>query len=74
MLKSASTTLILLGVLAVIIGIVAIARPGVGAVTLALLFGLFSLMYGFAQINAGIHVRQVAKGAHSLAAELHHAA
>jgi uncharacterized membrane protein HdeD (DUF308 family) len=37
------------------------SRPGVGALTLALLFGLYSLVYGFSQINAGIHVRQLGK-------------
>ncbi len=37
MFKSSSTSLILLGILAVVVGIFAIAWPGVGAVTLALL-------------------------------------
>jgi uncharacterized membrane protein HdeD (DUF308 family) len=55
-------------------GVQLFARPGVGAVTVALPFGLFSLIYGFAQLNAGIHVRQIGKGAQSLAAELHHTA
>jgi uncharacterized membrane protein HdeD (DUF308 family) len=62
------------GLISIAFGVLLFARPGVGAVTMALLFGLFSLTYGFAQINAGIHVRQIGKGAHSLADELHHAA
>jgi uncharacterized membrane protein HdeD (DUF308 family) len=35
------------------------ARPGVGAVTLALLFGLFSLTYGISRITLGVHLRQL---------------
>jgi uncharacterized membrane protein HdeD (DUF308 family) len=37
------------------------ARPGVGAVTLALLFGLFTLIYGFSQITMGIELRHASK-------------
>jgi uncharacterized membrane protein HdeD (DUF308 family) len=62
------------GLISIAFGVLLFARPGVGAVTLALLFGLFSLIYGFAQVNAGIHVRQIGQGAQSLAAELHHTA
>ena len=60
------------GLISIAFGVLLFSRPGVGAVTLALLFGLFSLTYGFSQINAGIHVRKIGKGADSLAAELHH--
>jgi uncharacterized membrane protein HdeD (DUF308 family) len=45
--------LILGGLVSIAFGIVLFARPGVGAVTLALLFGLFSLIYGFSQITLG---------------------
>ncbi len=62
------------GLISIAFGVLLFARPGVGAVTLALLFGLFSLTYGFSQINAGIHVRKIGKGADSVAAALHHAA
>jgi uncharacterized membrane protein HdeD (DUF308 family) len=62
------------GLISIAFGVLLFARPGLGAVTLALLFGLFSLIYGFAQVNAGIHVRQIGKGLHSVAGELHHAA
>ena len=44
-------------------GVLLFARPGVGAVTLALLFGLYALIYGFSQISAGIQLRQVGAGA-----------
>jgi uncharacterized membrane protein HdeD (DUF308 family) len=45
------------GLVSIAFGVVLFARPGVGAVTLALLYGLFALCYGFAQIAAGIHLR-----------------
>jgi uncharacterized membrane protein HdeD (DUF308 family) len=61
MFKSTSTSLILTGVLAVIVGIIAIAWPGVTVLALALLFGLYSLVYGFTQISAGVQVRQLGK-------------
>lgn len=44
MLKSASTSLILLGVLAVIIGIVAIAWPGVTILALVILFAVYAFV------------------------------
>ena len=40
---------------------------------LALLFGLYSLIYGFSQITAGIQVRHLGSDVQSLS-ELHHAA
>jgi uncharacterized membrane protein HdeD (DUF308 family) len=42
-------------------GVLLFARPGVGAVTLALLFGLYSMIYGFSQITVGVQVRQLGK-------------
>ena len=36
-------------------------RPNVGAVTLALLFGLFSLVYGVSQITTGVELRRSGK-------------
>jgi uncharacterized membrane protein HdeD (DUF308 family) len=50
---------ILSGLVSVAFGVLLFARPGVGAVTLALLFGLYALIYGFSQITAGIQVRQL---------------
>jgi uncharacterized membrane protein HdeD (DUF308 family) len=54
-------------------GVLLFARPGVGAVTLALLFGLYSMIYGFSQISAGIQVRRLGGDVRSLT-ELRHAA
>ena len=52
---------ILSGLVSLAFGVLLLARPGVGAVTLALLFGLYSLIYGFSQITAGVQLRQVGK-------------
>ncbi len=41
------------GLISIAFGIVLFARPGVGAVTLALLFGLFNLVYGFWALMRG---------------------
>jgi uncharacterized membrane protein HdeD (DUF308 family) len=49
---------ILGGLVSVAFGVVLFARPGVGAVTLALLFGLFSIIYGVSQIVMGVELRR----------------
>jgi len=59
------------GLVSIAFGVVLFARPGVGAVTLALLFGLFALFYGISQIAAGIQLRGAAKDTRTL---LHSAA
>jgi len=64
---------IMSGLVSVAFGVLLFSRPGVGALTLALLFGLFALIYGISQINAGIHLHRLAREANPLA-ELHHAA
>ena len=64
---------ILSGLVSVAFGVLLFARPGVGAVTLALLFGLYALIYGFSQITAGIQLRQLGGSVPSLS-ELRHAA
>jgi uncharacterized membrane protein HdeD (DUF308 family) len=46
------------GLVSVAFGVVLFARPGVGALTLALLFGLFALIYGISQVSTGIQLRQ----------------
>ena len=46
------------GLISIAFGIVLFARPGVGAVTLALLFGLFNLVYGFWALVQGIDLRR----------------
>src|SRR5229473_3529522 len=53
--------LALSGLVSVAFGVVLFARPGVGAVTLALLFGLFSLIYGVSQIVTGVQLRRTGK-------------
>jgi uncharacterized membrane protein HdeD (DUF308 family) len=64
---------ILSGLVSVAFGVLLFARPGVGAVTLALLFGLYSLIYGFSQITAGIQVRHLGGAVKSLS-DVRHAA
>src|SRR5579863_9666572 len=44
MFKSSSTSLILLGILAVIVGIIAIAWPGVTILALVILFAIYAFM------------------------------
>ena len=56
---------ILGGLVSIAFGVVLFARPGVGAVTLALLFGLYTLIYGFSQITTGIQVRHLGGDAKS---------
>ena len=57
---------IISGLVSVAFGVVLFSRPNVGAVTLALLFGLYSMIYGFSQIAAGVRVRQVGGSLQSL--------
>ena len=49
---------ILGGLITVAFGVVLCARPGIGAVTLALLFGLFSLIAGIWMLVQGIELRR----------------
>src|SRR5271157_2010565 len=58
--------LILGGLITVAFGVVLCARPGLGAVTLALLFGLFSLIYGTWALVQGIELRRAGKTLHSV--------
>ena len=57
---------VLSGLVSVAFGVVLFARPGVGAVTLALLFGLFTLIYGVSQITLGIETRRTGKSLDSV--------
>jgi uncharacterized membrane protein HdeD (DUF308 family) len=59
------------GLVSIAFGVVLFARPGVGAYTLAVLFGLFALIYGVSQITAGIQLRSVG---HEARTALHQAA
>jgi uncharacterized membrane protein HdeD (DUF308 family) len=67
------TMFILSGLVSVAFGVLLFARPGVGAVTLALLFGFYALIYGVSQISLGIQVRHLGGSTESLS-QLHHAA
>ena len=57
------------GLISIAFGIVLFARPGVGAVTLALLFGLFNLVYGFWALMQGIDLRRAHRTVDSLVDE-----
>ncbi len=52
---------ILSGLATVAFGVVLFTHPGIGAVTLALLFGLFNLVFGISEIVAGIELRRTGK-------------
>ena len=61
--ESAGTRALFLlgGLVSIAFGVVLLARPGVGALTLALLYGLFALTYGVTQIAAGSQLRSVGR-------------
>jgi uncharacterized membrane protein HdeD (DUF308 family) len=46
------------GLISIAFGIVFFARPGMGAVAIALLFGLFNLVYGVWALTQGIELRR----------------
>jgi uncharacterized membrane protein HdeD (DUF308 family) len=52
---------ILGGLVSIAFGVVLFARPGLGAITLALLFGLFNLVYGVSQSVLGMELRHSTK-------------
>lgn len=45
--------------------VVLFARPDIGAVTLALLFGLFSRISGVTLVTRGVEIRRTGKSPHS---------
>jgi len=55
---------ILGGLASAAFGVVMCARPGIGAVTLALLFGLFNLIAGTWMLAGGIELRRTGKTLH----------
>jgi len=57
---------ILGGLVSVAFGVVLFARPDIGAVTLALLFGLYSIIYGISEITMGVQLRRVGGDVHSM--------
>jgi uncharacterized membrane protein HdeD (DUF308 family) len=58
--------LILTGLVWAAFGVVLFAHPDTGAVSLALLFGLFSLFAGITMITQGVEVRRTSKSLHSV--------
>jgi len=58
---------ILAGLVSMAFGVVLFARPNIGAVTLALLFGLFSLIYGVSQMVTGVELRRAGQTLYSVA-------
>ena len=65
---------ILAGLISIAFGVVLFARPHVGAITLALLFGLFNLIFGIWMLVQGIELRRTGKAVHSAGAENRHPA
>ena len=65
------TMYILTGLVWIVFGAVLFGRPGVGAVSLALLFGLFNLISGTTLITRGAEIRRAGQSVHSV---LHKAA
>jgi uncharacterized membrane protein HdeD (DUF308 family) len=57
---------ILTGLIWIAFGVVLFARPNVGVVTLALLFGLFSVIAGVTLITQGVEIRLTGKSLHSV--------
>jgi uncharacterized membrane protein HdeD (DUF308 family) len=57
------------GLISIVFGIVLFARPDVGAVTLASLFGLFNLVYGIWAFMQGIDLRRANRTVGSLVDE-----
>lgn len=49
---------VLAGLISVVFGMVLFASPGLGAVTLALLFGIFAIIYGACHIVTGVRLRR----------------
>ncbi len=62
---------IVTGLASLAFGVVLAARPDIGAVTLALLFGLYSLIFGVSEIVLGVQLRQTGRTLHPV---LHQAA
>ena len=58
--------LILGGLATIAFGVVLCARPGIGAITLALLFGLFNLIYGTWTLVQGTELRRTGNTPHSV--------
>jgi uncharacterized membrane protein HdeD (DUF308 family) len=60
--------LVIGGLVSVAFGVVLVAHPDMGAVSLALLFGLFNLVAGSWMLVRGIELRRADAKVHTLAA------
>jgi uncharacterized membrane protein HdeD (DUF308 family) len=58
------------GLASIAFGVVLFARPAIGAVTLAIVFGLFNVIYGTWQVTLGADLRQTAKALRPAAREM----
>jgi uncharacterized membrane protein HdeD (DUF308 family) len=47
------------GILSIIAGIILIVRPGVGALALVLVIGIYAILYGIAQLVLGFRLRDI---------------
>jgi uncharacterized membrane protein HdeD (DUF308 family) len=59
------------GLVSVAFGVVLFAHPRIGAITLALLFGLFNLIYGVWQLMLGIETRRTGKTLRAMEPDSH---
>jgi uncharacterized membrane protein HdeD (DUF308 family) len=57
---------ILGGLVSIAFGVVLAVRPGIGAITLALLFGLYSLIFGVSEIVVGVEMHRSGKDLSSI--------
>ena len=58
------------GVVAIVLGVALFLHPDIGALSLATVFGLFSLIYGFAMLTTAAQARSVEKAATRLTASV----
>jgi uncharacterized membrane protein HdeD (DUF308 family) len=57
---------VLTGLLSIVLGIVLFIRPGIGAVSLATVFGLFSIFHGVSAVVLSVQARKAASTARRL--------
>lgn len=62
---------IVTGLVLIAFGALLFARPGVGVVTFAVLFGLFNLVFGTTQIMRGVEVRSLANAVRGVGPRAH---
>ena len=49
------------GLISVALGVVLVIRPDIGALSLATVFGLFSIVYGISSITLALQARRLGK-------------